>query len=243
MMTARELRGRAWERLSEGGWLMAIGAFGLYWLMGNVAAQLISRVGVATGGIEMLTFGDMLRQTGWALPAELPAELLQVTVPKPRLWYQPLQFVATMLVDGALLAGWTVFTVSVMRRGANALQVFSGFPRFLSMGWLMLAQTLRIALWSLLLLVPGIVAFYAYRMAFFLKADHPEWTASKALAESRRMMDGHKWRLACLDASFIGWMLLVFATFGAAGLFVNPYMGVTFAAFYEELLDREEQAS
>ena len=54
------------------------------------------------------------------------------------------------------------------------------------------------------------------------------------------MMQGHKWRLACLDASFIGWLLLVLATFGLAALIVNPYMGVTYAAFYEELLDRNE---
>ena len=100
------------------------------------------------------------------------------------------------------------------------------------MGWLMVLRTIRIALWSLLLVVPGFVAFYAYRMAFFLKADHPEWSAWHVLAESKRMMDGHKWRLACLDASFIGWLLLVGMTFGLAGLFVNPYMGVTYAAFY-----------
>ncbi len=84
------------------------------------------------------------------------------------------------------------------------------------------------------------MAFYAYRMAFFLKADHPEWSAGKALAESKRMMKGHKWRLMCIDASFIGWLLLVIFTFGLATLFVSPYMGVANAAFYEDLLDRNE---
>ena len=65
-------------------------------------------------------------------------------------------------------------------------------------------------------------------------------SASKVLAESKRMMYGHKWRLAYLDASFIGWWLLVVLTFVLAGLFINPYMGVTYAAFYEDMLDRDE---
>ena len=104
----------------------------------------------------------------------------------------------------------------------------------------MLLRSLFVALWSLLLIVPGIVAFYSYRLAFFLKADHPEWSAWKVLAESKRMMYRSKLRLAYLDATFIGWWLLVMVTFGIAAFFVTPYMGVTYAAFYEDLLDRAE---
>ena len=247
MITARELRERTWSKLGEGNWLKAVGAFGLYWLMGMVVAQVVARVGVATGGIVnmslndfMREYGEMFRQLGMEVPTDLPAQFNEIDMPVTQPWYQAVQFVVTTFTQGVFLAGWSVFAVAVMRNGANALQVFSGFPRFLEMGWLMVLRTIRIALWSLLLVVPGFVAFYAYRMAFFLKADHPEWSAWHVLAESKRMMDGHKWRLACLDASFIGWLLLVGMTFGLAGLFVNPYMGVTYAAFYEDLLDRSE---
>lgn len=38
MITAREIRERAWRKLGEGNWLKAMGAFGLYWLMGMVLA-------------------------------------------------------------------------------------------------------------------------------------------------------------------------------------------------------------
>ena len=247
MITARELRERTWSKLGEGNWLKAVGAFGLYWLMGMVVAQVVARVGVATGGIVnmslndfMREYGEMFRQLGMEVPTDLPAQFNEIDMPVTQPWYQAVQFAVTTFTQGVFLAGWSVFAVAVMRNGANALQVFSGFPRFLEMGWLMVLRTIRIALWSLLLVVPGFVAFYAYRMAFFLKADHPEWSAWHVLAESKRMMDGHKWRLACLDASFIGWLLLVGMTFGLAGLFVNPYMGVTYAAFYEDLLDRSE---
>lgn len=250
MVTAREIREKAWAKLGEGNWLKAVGAFGLFWLMGTVVAQVVTRVGVMTGGIEIMSISDFMReygerfsQLGMDVPSNLLAQLNDIRMPVARPWYQVLQFVVLTFAQGVFVAGWAVFAVAVMRDAGNALQVFSGFPRFLSMGWLMLLRTIRIALWSLLLIVPGFVAFYAYRMAFFLKADHPEWSAAKALAESKRMMDGHKWRLACLDASFIGWLLFVCVTFGIAGLFVNPYMGVTYAAFYENLLDQEDDGT
>ncbi len=247
MITASELRERAWAKLGEGNWLKAIGAFGLYWLVLMVVGQVLSKVGVAIGGIENLSLADILqrygeffRGLGMDIPDELPARLHEVSYLVPKPWYQFAQQVVTVFAQGVMTAGWVVFSVSVMRNGANALQVFSGFSRFFSTGWLMLLQSIRIALWSLLLIVPGFVAFYAYRLSFFIKADHPEWSAWRVLAESKRMMCGHKWRLLCLDVSFIGWWLLVFATCGLAALFVSPYMCVTQAAFYEDLLDRNE---
>ena len=247
MITASELRNRAWMKLGEGNWLKAVGAFGLFWLMGTVVAQVVARVGAATGGVETMSladfmqkYGEMFGQLGMETPGEMSEQFMEIDIPVAKPWYQVVQFVVTTFAQGVFTAGWAVFTVSVMRNGANALQVFSGFHRLFSTGWLMLLQSIRIALWSLLLVIPGIVAFYAYRMAFFLKADHPEWSAGKALAESKRMMKGHKWRLMCLDASFIGWLLLVIFTFGLATLFVSPYMGVANAAFYEDLLDRDE---
>ena len=247
MITAKELRERAWTKLGEGNWLKAVGAFGLFWLMGTVVAQVVARVGVATGGIENMAFldfmqkyGAMFGQMGVDVPSDMPAQLKEISFPVTQPWYQVVQYVVNTFAQGVFTAGWAVFTVSVMRNGANALQVFSGFHRLFSTGWLMLLQSIRIALWSLLLIVPGIVAFYAYRMSFFLKADHPEWSAGKVLAESKRMMYRSKLRLAFLDATFIGWWLLVLVTFGLAIFLVAPYATVSYAAFYEDILDREE---
>ena len=252
MTTAFELRARAWAKLGQGNLLKAVGAFGLYWLMGFILAQGLTHIGVLTGGIVQMSVeeflrehGEMFRQMGLALPhpSDLPVELNSMTFPLVMPSFQVIQWFVTTFMTGVIFAGWTVFTMAMMRNGANALQVYSGFTRFFSMGWLMLLRSWLVALWSLLLIVPGIVAFYAYRQAFFLKADHPEWSAWKALAESKKMMDGHKWRLAYLDMTFIGWSLLVVVTFGLAAFFVTPYMGVTCAAFYEDLLDRAEAQS
>ena len=247
MITAREIRERAWRKLGEGNWLKAMGAFGLYWLMGMVLAQVLRRIGIATGGIEILSvpeimkqYGEAFRQIGLEIPSEVIKGLADVMVPVTTPVFQVCQFFVGTFMHGVFLAGWTIFSVALMRNAGNALQVFSGFSRFFQMGWLMLLQTMLIMLWSLLLVIPGFVAFYSYRLAFFLKADHPEWSAWKVLAESKRMMYRSKLRLAYLDATFIGWWLLVLVTFGLAIFLVAPYATVSYAAFYEDILDREE---
>ena len=247
MVSGFELRERAWAKLAKGNWLKAAGAFGLFWLMGAVVAQVLTHIGLATGGIVNITVadfvrdhGELFRQMGMDIPSDLPRDLGEMKIPQVKPYYQAIQWFVTTFMNGVFTAGWTIFAIAVMRNGANALQVFSGFSRFFSMGWLMLLRTIRIVLWSLLLIVPGVVAFYSYRLAFFLKADHPEWSAWKVLAESKRMMYRSKLRLAYLDATFIGWWLLVLVTFGLAIFLVAPYATVSYAAFYEDILDREE---
>lgn len=69
-------------------------------------------------------------------------------------------------------------------------------------------QGLYVALWSLLLFIPGVVKAYSYAMTPYIMAEHPGLTANEAITESRRIMDGNKWRLFCLDLSFLGWELL-----------------------------------
>lgn len=90
-------------------------------------------------------------------------------------------------------------------------------------------------LWSLLFFIPGIVKAYSYSMTLFILKDNPEMSAIDAITESRRMMNGNKWRLFCLDFSFIGWILLSALTCGILYILVYPYMYAARAAFYESL--------
>ena len=92
---------------------------------------------------------------------------------------------------------------------------FGGFARPFEVTWLLVLMNLKVTLWSLLLLIPGIVAIYRYRLAWFLKSEHPDWTASACLTESGRQMKGFKWKAFCLDFSYIGWYLL--AALGLGG--------------------------
>ena len=105
---------------------------------------------------------------------------------------------------------------------------------------LYILQFIYIFLWTLLLIIPGIVKSYSYSMAFYIMNDHPEYTATQCLDESRRMMNGHKLDLFCLHLSFIGWIIVSILTCGIGVLWVDPYMQLSQANFYEELKKAEE---
>ena len=100
----------------------------------------------------------------------------------------------------------------------------------------MFMVNLFIALWSLLLIVPGIVKAYSYRMVPFLVAERPEIDYKEALDTSRKMMDGEKMNAFVLDLSFLGWMILTALTCGILGVFYTvPYMSQTNAELYVTL--------
>ena len=91
-------------------------------------------------------------------------------------------------------------------------------------------------LWGLLLIVPGIIKRYSYRMAPYILADRPELSGTEVLTLSRQMMNGHKWKTFVLDLSFLGWNILSALTFGLLGVFyVNPYRQCTNTELYREL--------
>ena len=96
------------------------------------------------------------------------------------------------------------------------------------------------ALWSLLFVIPGIIATYSYSMSFYILRDNPDMDANAARKASIEMMKGNKWKLFCLELSFIGWMLLSMLTFGILLLWVGPYMETAKAAFYEELKAKQQ---
>ena len=72
-------------------------------------------------------------------------------------------------------------------------------------------------------------------MATYICLDDPEMGYNDCSTRSREMMNGNKWRLFCLDLSFIGWSLLSIFTFGILMLWVTPVMQASRAAFYESL--------
>jgi uncharacterized membrane protein len=115
---------------------------------------------------------------------------------------------------------------------------------------LMLLMGIFIFLWSLLLVVPGIIAAYSYSMAPYLMAENPDIDAFEAIRRSKLMMDGNKGRLFSLHLSFIGWALLSAVGVGllnailgfvgtALGLIVSMalwvYVNSSVTAFYLEL--------
>ena len=93
-------------------------------------------------------------------------------------------------------------------------------------------------LWTLLLLIPGIIKSYAYRMVPYILADNPKMGADNAITLSRKMMDGNKFELFVLELSFLGWYLLGLLALGVGILFVNPYYNATEAQLYLVLREK-----
>lgn len=125
-------------------------------------------------------------------------------------------------------------------RGADhqRLTVGDGFIGFSQYGRALgccVLTGLFIFLWSLLFIIPGIIKAFSYAMTPYILLDHPEMGVSEAITESRRIMDGHKWELFCLNLSFIGWILLGILTLGILFFWLTPYMSITHAAFYRSL--------
>lgn len=95
-------------------------------------------------------------------------------------------------------------------------------------------------LWSLLLIIPGIIKSLSYSQTFFLLKDHPEYGALQAISESKKRMKGYKGKLFLLYLSFIGWGLLSIITFGIGFLWLVPYVYTSLAAFYDQFIRTQE---
>lgn len=107
----------------------------------------------------------------------------------------------------------------------------------------MFFRDLYTILWSLLLIIPGIIKAYEYRMIPYLLGDNPQLSMEEAFAKSKEMMDGQKWNTFVLDLSFIGWSILCMLTLGILNIFyVGPYVNLTNAALYNSLSGKNDAA-
>lgn len=92
-----------------------------------------------------------------------------------------------------------------------------------------------IFLWTLLLIIPGIIKSYSYALTVYISEDNPDLTPEECINKSIEMMNGNKWKLFLLDLSFIGWFFLSILTLGIALLWFRPYLETARIYFYEDL--------
>ena len=118
--------------------------------------------------------------------------------------------------------------------------LFCRFHIFWKAFGLRFVMSLFITLWSLLLIIPGIIASYSYAMAPYLMAENPSMGIMEALRRSKEIMYGNKWRLFCLHFSFIGWICLCIFTCGLGFLFLSPYQMLADVAFYREITGKNQ---
>ena len=142
-----------------------------------------------------------------------------------------------IIVMPAMTLGYIYIYLDVCAGGeVDINRLFAGFQRLGQAICLFLLITIFTSLWALLFVIPGIIKGISYSQAFYVLAEHPEMTASEALDESKRMMDGHKWEYFVLGLSFLGWALLATCTCGILYIWLAPYMNATFVNYYHKLV-------
>src|SRR5699024_6836062 len=143
---------------------------------------------------------------------------------------------ASIVLGGVLQLGYANFLLRQHDGQDLKLEVlFSQFDRFGTGFAQAFLRSLYTLLWSLLFIIPGIVAAYRYAMTPFILAEHPELTASQAIARSKELMTGRKFDLFLLDLSFLGWVILAALTMNLGHLFLNPYRNAAYAVFYRNI--------
>lgn len=186
-------------------------------LMQNASAALQGKWAKAAGAFFILCLSAVVVQ--------------MIPVAGPIIW---------LLLVGPYTLGFYNYSLRLSRGESVALgTMFTGFNDF---GRGLLAYLLTgiyVLLWSLLLIIPGILAAFAYAVTYFILIDNPDMGVNDAISLSRRLMTGNRWKLFCLGWRFFGWLLLALFTFGIAGLWVYPYMQVAFAKFYDDIKEQK----
>ena len=143
------------------------------------------------------------------------------------------------LLELILSAGFTIFILNTVNgTEASLWNLLDGFSSFFRIIWLSILSSVFVFLWSLLLIVPGIIAVYKYRLALYLLLENPNMRAIDCLRESKRLMRGHKWQLFVLDLSFIGWFILCGIPYvgTAVRVWTAPFYRTSCVLFYKQRL-------
>lgn len=217
------------RRALAGRWPLAV-------LAGLVAALL-------GGGSDLLDFNVNVNLSHGYSNAHLQLGRLKLAITPTMLGWLSSALIVALVVGLALYVlgsviqlGYARFNLDLMGGGAPRLEsLFSYFGWFKTAFWARFLTSLYTFLWSLLFIIPGIVAGFSYAMVPYILAETPEMTAGDAIAASKQMMRGNRWALFCLEFSFIGWSILCVFTLGIGKLFLTPYREAAKAAFYLDL--------
>ncbi len=180
------------------------------------------------------TLGGHIFQAPWLFA------LLAALIANAILGVAGITYVVSLILTGPIMIGLNSYFLARVRRSTpydNLNPLFDGFRRNVGDNILVgLLINIFTMLWTLLFIIPGIVKAYSYSMAYYIKLDHPEYTATQAITESRKLMNGHKADLFLLDLSFLGWIIVGALCFGIGTLWVTPYQLAARTEFYKALV-------
>lgn len=152
-----------------------------------------------------------------------------------------LLFIIYLFFGGVIKLGYCRFNKNLIN---NTNPQFDDLFSKLDVFWKAFGMHLLIGiytfLWTLLLIIPGIIASLSYAMAPYILEENPSMDINEAIEYSKDMMSGNKWRLFCLNFSFIGWVILSTFTLGIGYLWLNPYISAAHAAFYFDVSGKND---
>ena len=187
----------------------------------NVAGQTIKSIGT-NGGVDS--------EVGAFILASLPIIIIA------SLFAAVIYFALGSFIG----VGYAKFNLNLVDKKNAAFEtLFEYFSHWKTTTIARLLRALYVFLWSLLFIIPGIVAGFSYAMTDYILAEDPELTADEAISQSKSIMMGNKWRFFCLQFSFIGWDVLATLAFGIGHLWLTPYKQAAYAAFYREVSGTE----
>ncbi len=230
MLVAQDFRDRARAALS-GNWAVAVGT-------GFVASLLGAYTAFSSSGGSSSSSSDISEEDLAMLNNEETAAVFTVmlgilaVVAVIALIFALVQFI----IGGPITLGYVKFNLDMLNgQRPQFNDLFSQFHRFGDAFLMQLMRGIFTGLWTLLFIIPGIIASYSYAMAPYILYENPNMSGMDAIKESKELMKGNKWRLFCLGFSFIGWSILAAFTCGIGMLWLHPYQEAAYAAFYQEI--------
>ncbi len=206
---------------------------GFYW-----QAFLVSLILVITGGSHnRLDLGGSGSSTGTTNGggSEFALEIALIAV------FGILIFLALRIFLGYILeVGGRKYFIELSRGKSEISYLLNYFNKkyYQNIITALLFRGIYIFLWSLLLIIPGIIKMYEYRFVPYILAEEPGLDHNRALNISREMTAGQKMEIFVLDLSFLGWFLLGALFFGIGVLFVQPYYDAVNAELYQKLKEK-----
>ncbi len=165
--------------------------------------------------------------------------LLAIFVTEAILSFAGFTAIGPIILYGPITIGVASYTLHLIRRTEQKNKIeplLDGFRGNVGTNILVgVLDILFVVLWSLLFVIPGIVKAISYSQAFYIALEHPEYDANTCITESRKMMNGRKWRYFCLQLSFIGWYIVGLLCFGIGAMWVEAYRQAANAEFYEDI--------
>lgn len=151
------------------------------------------------------------------------------------LFYIILMIVNTIVIS-LIGFGKTSYYLKISRNDeVNYKELFNKFELCIPYILIYLITGLFVFMWSILFIIPGIIASFSYTLVYYIKLDNPNMNTFEVINKSKQMMKGYKLDYFILELSFIGWEILGIFTFGLLHFWLTPYKKVTLANFYNYL--------